>query len=220
MADATSDSSRQLAALAAEYWEVTMRHSPTYATLLGDHRYDDQIEDLSEDGDQAQHDALGSLRDRLARVDHGALLGIDAVTARLLASDLADRMRSIELSLIELRSDQMDGPHVGYLISAPQMAADDAEQAHMLTDRFRHLGTALDQAIERFRAGAAKGRAPAQLCIARSLSSIDGYLASPLDDDVFVNLTGPEGWPGEAAWRDDLRQAVRTSGASRLPAHA
>ena len=34
--------SRALARLAEQAWEETMRESPEYATMLGDHRYDDR----------------------------------------------------------------------------------------------------------------------------------------------------------------------------------
>jgi uncharacterized protein (DUF885 family) len=32
-----------------DYWEYVLRESPTYATYLGDHRYDDKLDDLSEE---------------------------------------------------------------------------------------------------------------------------------------------------------------------------
>src|SRR5690606_37863043 len=70
---------------------------------------------------------------------------------------------------------------------------------------------ALDQAAERFRAGAARGRPPAALCLARSITSIDNYLSSSLDDDLFVNVAGPTDWNGENSWRERLRDTVASS---------
>lgn len=198
-----------LAQLAEEYWDVSMRSRPTEATLLGDHRFDDLVEDFSEDGDQALRDALDSIRSRVRGLDVGELDATERVTARLLESDADDTIRSIDLRIVELRSDQMDGPHLGYLMSAPELSVEDPEHAAMIVERFSRLGGALDQALERFRAGASRGRTPARLCIARSLSSIDGYLGSPLDDDLFVNVKGPEGWDGEVEWRERLRDVVR-----------
>ena len=48
------------------------------------------------------------------------------------------------------------------------------------------MGTMLDQAADRYRAGLAAGRTPARTCIDRSINQIDGYLGSPLDADPFV----------------------------------
>src|SRR5690606_30968662 len=85
------------------------------------------------------------------------------------------------------------------------------EHAEALLERFTKIGTMLDQAAVRFREGAARGRTPAALCVARSINSIDGYLESALDDDLFVNLSGPANWSGEAAWRERLREVVVAS---------
>ena len=39
--------------LAEEFWETLLEASPSTATLLGDHRYDDRLEDLSADSEQS-----------------------------------------------------------------------------------------------------------------------------------------------------------------------
>jgi uncharacterized protein (DUF885 family) len=100
---------------------------------------------------------------------------------------------------------------MSFLLSASQLAAPLPEHADMLVGRLGRIGGALDDALDRFRDGVARGRTPARLCVARSISSIDGYLASPLDSDPFANIQGPSDWSGEAAWREALTGAVRTS---------
>ncbi len=200
-----------LIALADEYWELTMRSNPTYATLLGDHRFDDQIEDLSAEGEAARRDAHVDLRRRLDVLDIAILGPVDQITAALLGTSLDERILTADLGLAELASDQMDGPHMDYLVSAPQLSAPAPEHADMLVGRIGRIGGALDQAFDRFREGLARGRTPARLCIARSISSIEGYLASPIEADPFVNIEGPAGWAGESAWREALTEVVRSS---------
>jgi uncharacterized protein (DUF885 family) len=41
------------------------------------------------------------------------------------------------------------------------------------------------------------------------MSVIDGYLASPIDRDAFAILKGPDGWDGEASWRQQLADTAR-----------
>ena len=114
--------------------------------------------------------------------------------------------------MVELTSDQMTGFHVGLVQSLPMMSAPDPTSATMMLERFRHVPDALEQLAERFLEGAAAGRTPAAICVSRSVNMIEGYLSSPLDDDVFVTLAGPPhsdgqaDWDGEAAWRSELRQ--------------
>jgi uncharacterized protein (DUF885 family) len=69
--------------------------------------------------------------------------------------------------------------------------------------------TALAQAGERFLEGAAAGRTPAAICVSRSANMVEGYLSSPLDQDLFARVTGPADWSGEAEWRDALTDVVR-----------
>ena len=82
----------------------------------------------------------------------------------------------------------------------------------MLVARFRQIPRALEQAAERFLAGAGAGRTPAAVCVARSVNMIEGYLSSPLDDDVFANVGAPEGWDRTHLRRvveDEVRPAYR-----------
>ena len=189
--------------LAEEYWETLLEASPSTATLLGDHRYDDRLEDLSGDAEQALRGKWASLRERVEAVPRGGLDADDLVTFGLLTAELDDAMAWIDQRLIELQSDQMTGFHIELLQAVPVMAAPDEASANMLVERFRQVPRALDQAAERFVAGAEAGRTPAAVCISRSVNMIEGYLKSSLDDDGFVNVGGPEGWD-----RTELRRVV------------
>lgn len=197
--------------LAEEYWEAVLAASPTSATLLGDHRFDDRLEDLSVEAEAAQRARWESIRARAqaapGRGEAGAAAG--EVTRVQLLAELDDAIAAVDARLAELQSDQMTGFHVGLLQSAPVMAAPDEGSARMLVERFRRVPVALAQAAERFRQGAAAGRTPAAVCVRRSLSVIEGYLASPLESDVFANLTGPPDDQGTAGWRAELAEVAR-----------
>ena len=198
--------------LAEEFWETLLEASPSTATLLGDHRYDDRLEDLSADAEQALRGRWASLRERVEAVPRGGLDADDLVTFGLLTAELDDAMASIDRRLIELQSDQMTGFHIELLQAVPVMAAPDEDSANMLVERFRQVPRALEQATERFLAGAEAGRTPAAVCISRSVNMIEGYLRSSLDDDGFVNVGGPEGWDRTELRRvveDDVRPAYR-----------
>ena len=200
--------SPELRDLANRYWEARLVASPLFATFLGDHRFDDRVDDVSIEADQAQRDTWAGLLAEGEALDDATFDETDRVTHRLLLGELRDNIIGIDSRLVELASDQMEGVHADLLIAVGQLSAPEPEHATMAVVRTRRIGTMLDQAAERFRAGLAVGRTPARINIDRSLNQVDGYLASPLDQDPFVNLTGPEDWDGEAAWRDELRAAV------------
>lgn len=197
-----------LQALADEYWEALLRYEPSYATFLGDHRFDAEVEDVSVTAEAEREERWRDLRERVAALpEEGAPLA-ERVTRSLLLETLDDALGHIAHRTVELRYDQMDGIHAGLLTSAPQIQAGDPDSARDLVTRHRRMDQLLDGAAERFRAGLSAGRTPPRLVLLRALNQIDGYLASPLDDDPFASFAAPEGWEGEAAWRDDLRAAA------------
>lgn len=198
-----------LSGLADEYWDTLMASQPTNATLTGDHRFDDRIEDLSVEAEERLASAWQGLLARLDALDPAALDPTDQVTRSLLRVELARDVDGLTHRLTELASDQMDGVHAWLLTSAPELSAPTPESAAALVERHHQVGTLLDQACQRFRAGLGAGRTPARAVIERSLNQVEGYLASELASDPFVTFAGPEGWSGEVAWRDQLAAVAR-----------
>ena len=197
----------ELRQLADEYWDVLLELNPTTATVLGDHRFDDRIEDLSAEAETAARTRWAGMLDRLAAIPEDGLDIDDRVTHGQLATELGQAVAAIDQRLIELQSDQMTGYHVGVLQTLPVISAPDAESAAMLVERFRKVPHALDQAAQRFVDGAAAGRPPAAICIGRAANMLEGYLASPLDTDVFVTLAGADDRREELA--DIARDLIR-----------
>jgi len=198
-----------LLALADRYWDSVMEAQPTSATLVGDHRFDDRIEDLSVEAEERLAAGWRALADQVEAVPPAELDATDQVTRSLLAVELARGLDGLDRRLTELASDQMDGVHAWLLTSAPELSAPTPESAAALVERHRQVGALLDQAGYRFRAGLGAGRTPARVVVERALNQVDGYLASDLADDPFVTFPGPEGWGGEVAWRDQLAAAAR-----------
>jgi uncharacterized protein (DUF885 family) len=207
--DATTARSAPLAGLAASYWEAALAAAPTSATLLGVHDHDDRLEDLSETAEQQQLDVLRTLRDRLSDVRATLVSPEDLVTASLLEHQLGVGIRGIELRLVELASDHMLGPHAELLMAMPQLTYPEPEHADAALRRYEQVPALLEQAFERFRAGAAGGRTPAAAVLARTLNTLDGYLAGPVEADPFLGPSLPEQWSGAAGWRSAAEAIVR-----------
>lgn len=195
--------SSPIRALADEYWEAVLRASPTYATFLGDRRFDTEIEDVSAEAEAEQRARWTELRERTRETE--AVTADDRVTRDLLLESLADAIGHVDHRIAELRYDQMDGLAAGLLTAAPQINAPEPQNALDLVERQRKVGGLVDGALARFRAGLEAGRTPPRIVVERALNQVDGYLATPLAEDPFAAFEGPGGWDGEAAWRDDLR---------------
>jgi len=204
-----SDPSPVLRTVADRFWEAHLGYSPTEATLHGDHRYDDRIEDVSADGEARQRATWLELRAAVDAIDTTGLEAADRITWELLRSELTQAVEAIDVRRTELRFDQNTGLHAELLVVAPQIQAPTPESARALLERNRQIPALVDQMIERLRAAVAAGRNPARINVERSLNQVDKYLASPLDGDPFTTMAGPRGWEGEAAWRADLADTAR-----------
>ncbi|WP_280366836.1 DUF885 domain-containing protein [Nocardia wallacei] len=203
------DAHEELIDLAERYWDSVLESSPSSATLLGDRRFDDRIEDLSEAAEQLLLSAWQGMLGEVSVLDPARLDARDRITRSLLQNELESGIDRLSWRPAELASDQMDGVHVGILTLAPQVNAPQPEHAWALVRRHRQFGTLLGQAVERFRAGLKGGRTPARITVERSLNQLDGYLASDLVTDPFVTFPGPAEWDEENAWRATLSEVAR-----------
>ncbi|MFI9510965.1 DUF885 domain-containing protein [Nocardia sp. NPDC052566] len=203
------DGHDELIGLADRYWDSVLEAYPSQATLLGDRRFDDRIEDLSEAAEQALLRTWQGLLTELDALDQTRLSAQDRVTSGLLRAELATGVDQLGWRPVELASDQMDGIHAGLLLIAGQTNAPEPANALALLERYRKFGGMLDQAVQRFRAGLAAGRTPARVTIERSLNMLDKYLGSDPAADPFATFAGPPDWDGEGAWRAELAEVVR-----------
>jgi uncharacterized protein (DUF885 family) len=194
---------------AHRYWEALLEYRPTDATLHGDHRYDDRIEDVSVDGEARQRATWLELRAAVDAIDSAGLDPAGRVTQQVLRAELTRAVEAIDVRETELRYDQNTGFHAELLVVAPQIQAPTPDSARALLDRHRQIPMLLDQVADRLRAGLEAGRAPARINLERSLNQIDKYLASPLESDPFTTFPGPPDWDVEAAWRAELTAIAR-----------
>lgn len=198
--------------LAERYWNTVLEAAPTSATLLGIHDHDDRLEDISITSQARLRHQLDAIGSRLPAL-HPTRPGSE-VTAALLEHQVRTAVEAIDLRLVELASDQMLGPHAELLMTVPQLTYPEPAQAVAALTRYAQVPRLLGQAIDRFRDGLTEGRTPATAVIARSINSLEAYLATPEDTDPFLAPGLPGGtdgqdWDGAARWRSDAADLVR-----------
>jgi len=91
---------REYASIEKEFVSFYLKSNPTWATVLGDHRYDDQLDDMSREAVEAYIRACGGYLERLRAVDTDALSSDRSIDARCLAG-------YIELTLLDFEEDRV-----------------------------------------------------------------------------------------------------------------
>ena len=163
----------ELDRLAADYWDAFLERNPTYATAIGDRRFDARLEDDSPAARDAWRAQLDGFERRLASVDGDA----DPVTRAALAETLIADRGFLDADLGTFTVDPMNGPQVDLLnIPSFHSARTDAE-ADDLLERWRAMPGYLDQARDNLRNGLADGRVGVSMLVAKVLEQIDDLLA-------------------------------------------
>ena len=91
-----ADTAARFHALAEDAVEDLLRLDPERATDLGDHRFDDQLTDLSEAGLAGAAATLADHRDELDSLDADELVPADAVDAQILRAGLDRRLFGLQ----------------------------------------------------------------------------------------------------------------------------
>jgi uncharacterized protein (DUF885 family) len=170
--------------LAAEYWEALLERHPTYATSLGDRRYDDRLEDTSPAAQAAWRAQLDDFERRLAATATATATadGDDEISHAALTDALVSNRAFLDADLDAFSVDPMGGPQT-HLLNIPtyQPIRDDAEAAALLA-RWRSMPAFLDQACANLRRGANEGRLAVAMLVAKVIEQVDDLLARPDDD--------------------------------------
>ena len=165
----------ELDRLAADYWDAYLARNPTYATAIGDRRFDHTLEDESPAAADAWRAALDDFEARLAQIGPET----DPVTRAALGEALRTDRAVVDADSPAFSVDPMDGPQIHLLnIPAYHKARTDAE-AGALLERWRAMPGFLDQAGENLRRGLADRRVGVAALVAKTIEQIDDLLARP-----------------------------------------
>ena len=161
--------------LADAYWEAFLRRHPTFATALGDRRFDDRLEDYSADANDAWRALLDGFELELADIGDGG----DPTTRAALADALRVDRAFLDADVAAFNVDPMNGPQVELLNIPSYQPVRDTEEAEALLERWRDMPRFVDQASADLRRGLREGRVGVASLIAKVTEQLDELLARP-----------------------------------------
>jgi uncharacterized protein (DUF885 family) len=199
-----------LAALADRYWDTILAAYPTSASLLGDHRFDAEIEDLSRDAEDRLIDALKVIEAEARNLDAATLDRDERITRDVLAFEADTHADGLRNRMAEVEVDPMLGVHAQIIQGVGQLRPTESAHTDAFIAKAGRVGGVFDQALERHREGVANGRTPPRVGIEKALGQIDAYLASPVETDPFLQIPpSADMSDGDvAAWRGAMTEQV------------
>ena len=178
---------KALADLLHERWEYSLRTSPIYASILGDKRYNDQIDDFSQ---KAIDDDLEQTRVFLARfeaIDTTGFPDQEVLNKQLMVRDLQMSLEGARFKPWEMPVNQASGIH----IDAPQLVSilsfETVKDYEDYITRLKLLPRLFDQTTEQMRKGMAAGRRPPKILLEKVVTQSNGIATTPADKSPFAH---------------------------------
>ena len=170
-----------------EQWEYTMKHSPIYASILGDKRYNDQLDDFSQ---KAIDDDLAATRDFLVRfeaIDTTDFPDQEVLNKQLMVRDLKMSLEGARFKQWEMPVTQNSGIH----IEAPQLvsilAFDSVKDYEDYITRLNKLPVLFDQTIVQMRKGMTEGLMPPRMLLDKAVTQSEGIANTPAEKSPFAH---------------------------------
>ena len=200
------DQSSPVNVLADRFWESILELNPTLATVYGDERYGDRLEDPSAEG-RARLRALmdATLADATA-IDPGPLSVEDRITR-----DVLDVIGEIELLQLEQRMDQlhtvdqMGGPQTLLPQITQFQAADTPERMDAFMSRLHGYQKYMADNREILREALSSGLTAPRIVTLRTIAQLERMLAIPMDQAVIPSMVRV----ADEADREKIREVVR-----------
>ena len=210
---ALAAASERLRSLAAGFWDGYLAAYPTWATVIGDRRFDDRLEDASPEGIAARIRWLEDVATAAEALEPETIDATERVTRQMLVDEARGQAAALRTGVHEWTVDPLSGPTVSLLDLVDYQTIGTPEDGRALVSRWREIGRYLDQLRAGLREAAADGRVAAVTPVQRQVEVLAG-----LED------TAPDEWklaaPASAAhpdwserdlgaFRVDLLDAVR-----------
>ena len=178
--------SRALARLFSDIWQDKLKHSPEYATYLGDKRYDAEVSDLSP---RAVNDALARGRTYIARLSAIDTIGLpqqQQLSAELMLRSLIEDQEGARFKEWEMPVNQYDGIQLQLPQLVEHTSFDTVEDYDNYIARLAKFVTLFTQTMSNMQSGLDDHRTPPQYLMEKVLAQTQAIAAQKPADSPFA----------------------------------
>ncbi len=183
------DPSSPVNLVADRFWEAILEQNPTTATIYGDERYDDRLEDPSPIGRiRAREVAEATLREAMA-IDPESQSLEDRITLDMVrvVCELAIEQDDQRVDLLR-PVDQMGGPQTLLPTIATFQQADTPERLERFLTRLRAYPAYMAANIALLREGIETGLTAPRIVTERTIAQLERLLETPAEESVVVSM--------------------------------
>jgi len=152
--------SKALSALFDEIWQDRLKHSPEFASFLGDKRYNDQWSDSSIEAINASLARGRTFLDRLAEIYTTGLKPQEVLSRDLMIRDLTDAQEGARFKEWEMPVNQFSGFHTEMVQLVSSLSFDTVKDYDDYITRLKKIPVVFSQNMTNMQLGMDEGRVP------------------------------------------------------------
>jgi len=184
--DSVAERSKALSALFTEIWEDVLKHSPEFASSIGDKRYDDQLTDYSiQEVNAALARGRGYIQ-KLSEIDTTGLPEQEKLSAELMLRSLIDDQEGAKFKEWEMPVNQFNGFHTDLPQIVNRLQFDSAKDYDNYIARLQKVPKAFSQIMTNMELGIDDGRMPPQYLLEKVLVQTQALAGQKAEESPFA----------------------------------
>jgi uncharacterized protein (DUF885 family) len=206
--------------LLAERWEYTLRTSPIYASVLGDKRWNDQLDDFSQKAIDDDLDQSKKFLVRFEAIDTSGFPEQEALNKTLMVRDLRMGLEGARFKPWEMPVSQFSGVHIDLPQLVSLLSFQTVKDYDDYISRLKQIPRLFDQTEIQMRKGMAEGLMPPRILLEKVVEQANGIASKAPDASPFAEPFAK--FPESISVADQKRlreQGLAAISASVLPAY-
>ncbi|HEX4022560.1 MAG TPA: DUF885 family protein [Acidobacteriaceae bacterium] len=220
-AEPVADRIRDLNAIFHDYWQNYLKHSPEFASTIGDHRYDDQLSDYSVDAYNDQLENGLRFITRLGAIDTTGMPEEEQLSKRLLVHDLIDQQEEAPCKPWETPVNQFSGIQVDLPALVEMLQFKTVDDYNNYVTRLKAVPHAFYQVSYNMELGTEQHNTEPKYLMEKVLVEVNSIAAEKPEDTPFAeplkHFPASISAAQQAQIRDTVLAAIRTQ---VLPSYA
>ena len=185
-AESVAGRSKALSSLFAEIWEDRLKHSPEFASFLGDKRYNDQWTDYSVQEVNASLARGRVFLDRLSQIDTTGIPQQEVLSRDLMVRSLTDDQEGARFKEWEMPVNQFSGFPTDMARLVNDLAFDNAKDYDDYIARLKKVPTVFSQNMTNMQLGMDEHRVPPQYLLEKVQTQTETLASQKPEDSPFA----------------------------------
>ena len=172
--------------LLAEHWEYTLRDHPIFASVLGDKRWNDRLDDFSQAAIDDRHQQDRKFLARFQAIDTTGFPEQEALNKTLMVRDLQMDIEEVRFKPWEMPVSQFSGVHINLPQLVTVLSFQSVKDYEDYISRLKQVPRLFDQNIIQMRKGMAEGLMQPRILLEKVVEQANGIAAKPADQTPFA----------------------------------